>query len=194
MKTQEVKETISNFLTETLVEKFPEFFTKDKVFWERTVEKVPEFPYIMLSQKSISKLNKRYENYKKDTRYLKKTQKKITINFGVYTSTDGLTLFESEKLAQELIDFIEELFTNDALTFNSLCTAGITVEELEVSDIKDLSDFTKTANLFRKEIDIPFKYEHVQEVPTEAGKALIININTDSAKKGIEMEVNSEHL
>ena len=99
------------------------------------------------------------------------------MTFGVYTPNSDGSLDEANNLATELVEYIQDLFTETQSTFDTLSAQGITVNELECSDIRDLSQFSQTNQEFRKEIDIAFEYDDIQTYTPELCQDLDMEIS-----------------
>ena len=111
--------------------------------------------------------------------FLRITRKemRLLVTFGVYTLNSDGSLVEADNLATELVEYIQDLFTETQSTFDTLSAQGITVNELVSSDIRDLSQFSQTNQEFRKEIDIAFEYDDIQTYTPELGQDLDMEIS-----------------
>ena len=130
----------------------------------------------MLTDTNILRIYKRFEIFHKNGKDLTRKEMRLMVTFGVYTLFNDENLGEADELAMELIEFIQDLFTNTQSTFDILAAKGITINERMASDIRDLSTFSQTNQEFRKEIDIVFEFEDIQEFTPEPGKELDIQI------------------
>ncbi len=182
MKTNTVKKIIYDYLKEKIFQEFPENFelmedSRDEIFWGRLKDQSPDKIYITLIDKKIAKINKRFEEYKSDGKYYRKRSKQLLVTFGVYalSTEDFFTI--ADVLTVEIIEFIERLFTESRETFNKFAEQGIVINELEVSDIRDFSKLSGQTQEFRKEFDLPFEYEDIEEFTPETGKELEIHID-----------------
>lgn len=181
MKTNTVKKIIYDYLKDKIFENFPHHFQlmeypKDEIFWGRLKNHCSDKVYITLIDKKISKLNKRYEEYLEDGKYYHKKSKQVLVTFGVYAQASEDFYHIADTLTVDIIEFIEILFTESQETFNKFAQKGIVINELQASDIRDFSKLNTHTQEFRKEIDIPFEYEDIQEFIPELGKDLEINI------------------
>ena len=181
MNANNVKKIVYDYLKEKIFEKFPEHFElmeypKDEIFWGRLKNESSDKIYITLIDKKISKLNKRFEEYKQDGKYYYKKSKQVLVTFGVYANASEDFFHLADYLTVDIIEFIESLFTESRDTFNFLAEKGIIINELAASDIKDFSKLNTHTQQFRKEIDIPFEYEDIKEYTPDFGKELDINI------------------
>ena len=182
MKTNTVKKIIYDYLKEKIFKEFPENFElmadcRDEIFWGRLKDQSPDKIYITLIDKKISKINKRFDEYKSNGKYYRKRSKQLLVTFGVYALATEDFFSIADKLTVEIIEFIESLFTESQETFNMFSEYGIVINELAVSDIRDLSKLAGQTQEFRKEFDLPFEYEEIEEFTPEAGKDLEINID-----------------
>ena len=181
MKTNEVKTIIYDFLQEKVFERFPEHFNlmeseKMEIFWGKLKTQEQDKVYISLTDKKISKINKRFDEYQMNGKYYRRKTKQLLVTFGVYVVASEEFSRQADCLTLEIAEFIETLLTDTQATFNHFASKNITINELGVSDIKDASHLSQKAQEFRKEIDIPFEYEDVEVLETEFGKDLEINI------------------
>lgn len=192
MKCTDAKKIIYNFFKTELNAAYQELFPLDtnnacnKVFWDRVKHNRPQKPYVMLTDQPPQKIYRRFEQYRENNKYKVRKEMRMHVTFGVYTiATDG-NLAASDKQATELIEFIQDLFTEKESTFNSLRNQGITINELESSDIRDLSAYEQTNQEFRKEIDIAFEYLDITDEVAELGKALNVHIRVDNTNDYID--------
>lgn len=195
MKINEAKKLIYNFFKLQVNKAYPDLFpltdnATNKIFWDRVKNVKPPKPYIVLNDTSINKLYKRYEHFVLDGKEYIRKEYRIIVTFGVYTLINNDNLAEADTLAIELIEFIQNLFTETQETFETLYNSGLTINELESSDIRDLSSFSSTNQEFRKEIDIAFEFDDIQEFVPDLGKSLDISIKV--ANKDITMEFTEE--
>lgn len=182
MKISEAKKIIYNFFKEKVCAAYPEEFPLyngacSKIFWDRVKQARPKKPYIMLSDRDVEKIYNRFESFEKDGRHFVRKEMRLPVTFGVYTVANRGNLVEPDNLAAELAEFIQDLLTETQSTFDTLYNFGITVNELEVANIRDLSGFAQTNQEFRKEIDIVFEFDNLEEVKPEFGKALDVEID-----------------
>jgi len=181
MKTNETKQIIYDFLKEKIFENYPEHFelmedSRSEIFWGRLKTQSYDKVYITLSDKKIAKINKRFEEFEQNGKYYYKKTKQLLVTFGVYVLSSEEFFPNSDSITVDIIEFIENLFTEQQSTFNYFASKGIIINELGVSDIRDTSHLSPKCQEFRKEIDIPFEYEEVSEFSKEFGKDLEINI------------------
>ncbi len=193
MKIQTARTAIYNFFKEEITTAYPRYFKLDenkscsKIFFDRVKQTRPSRPYIMLSDGEIQKIYKRFESYTINGITYTRQEFRYPITIGVYTLVNRCNLVEADNLATELIEHIENLFLNTQATFDFFQDKGITINELESSNIRDLSQFQETNQEFRKEIDIVFEFDEISEHVAEKGRALEINIkvaDTDSTITG----------
>ena len=198
MKTNEVKETIYCFLKEKLSKKFPEIFplnpkgATNKIFWANLKFEKPQRPFVELDEVYKSRLNKRFYPYYVNNIEYTLAQWRLTVKFEVRTVSNNGNPIEAEKTATEIIDFIEYLFTNSQETFDYFNAEEIVINELESSEIRDLSKFLYTNNEFVFSIDIPFEYEDLEERIVEEGQFVEININVDNSNNSIKEEIENK--
>ena len=181
MKTNDVKKIIYDFTKENIYRNYPQFFgltenSTQEIFWGKLKNENYDKVYITLSDKKITKTNKRFEEFLTTEGYCYKKTKQILVSFGVYILSSEEFYHEADELTLEIVEFIENLFTEKQSTFNFFAEKGIAINELATSDIKDTSQLSDKFQIFRKEIEIPFKYEETQTVPTDIGKDLEISI------------------
>ena len=181
MKTNDVKKIIYDFTKENIYENYPGYFgltenSSQEIFWGKLKNESYDKVYITLSDKKISKTGKRFEEFATAEGYCYKKTKQILVSFGVYVLSSEDFYHIADKLTLEIIEFIENLFTEQQSTFNFFAEKGIVINEFATSDIKDTSQLSDKFQIFRKEIEIPFKYEETRTVPTDTGKNLEINI------------------
>ena len=198
MKTNEVKETIYCFLKEKLSKKFPEIFplnpkgATNKIFWANLKFEKPQRPFVELDEVYKSRLNKRFYPYYVNNIEYTLAQWRLTVKFEVRTVSNNGNPIEAKKTATEIIDFIEYLFTNSQETFDYFNAEEIVINELESSEIRDLSKFLYTNNEFVFSIDIPFEYEDLEERIVEEGQFVEININVDNSNNSIKEEIENK--
>lgn len=182
MKISHAKKIIYNFFKNKISMDYPQYFkltnnSTAKIFWDRVKQKKPSKPYIMLTDTDISKIYKRFETFVKNGRQYVRKEMRLLVTFGVYTLKNSDNLSDADTLSTELIEYIQDLFTETQTTFDLLQAQGITINELESSEIRDLSQFLQTNQEFRKEIDIAFEYEDITEYTPEPAKGLEVDIN-----------------
>ena len=182
MNTQTARTIIYNFFKEQIIKAYPKVFKLDannacgKIFFDRLKQTRPARPYIMLSEGELQKIYKRFESYTIDGITYTRQEFRLPVTFGVYTLANRNNLTEADNTATEIIEYINNLFLNTQSTFDYLSNKGITVNELESSDIRDLSQFQQTNQEFRKEIDIMFEFDNISQNTAELGEALGVNI------------------
>ena len=175
MKINETKQIIYTFFKTKLEEAYPDI--ELPVFWRYIEQSEPQKPYIMLSEASVAKLYKRFETFQNYGQGYVRKEMRLLVTFGVYTPNSDGSLDEANNLATELVEYIQDLFTETQSTFDTLSAQRITVNELECSDIRDLSQFSQTNQEFRKEIDIAFEYDDIQTYTPELGQDLDMEIS-----------------
>lgn len=195
MKITEAKKVIYNFFKNSISKDYPQYFkltnnATTKLFWDRVKQKKPAKPYIMLSDANISKIYRRFETFTKDGKQYVRKEMRLLVTFGVYTLKNNDNLADADTLCTELIEYIQNLFTETQSTFDALAAQGITINELESSEIRDLSQFSQTNQEFRKEIDIAFEYDDITTYTPELAKGLNIDISVSNTDNSIEMEIN----
>lgn len=195
MKISQAKKIIYNFFKNKISTDYPQYFkltnnSTAKIFWDRVKQKKPSKPYIMLTDTDISKIYKRFETFVKNGKQYVRKEMRLFVTFGVYTLKNSDNLSDADTLSTELIEYIQDLFTETQTTFDLLQAQGITINELESSEIRDLSQFSQTNQEFRKEIDIAFEYEDITEYTPEPAKGLEIGISVSQTDNSIEMEIN----
>lgn len=146
MKINETKQIIYTFFKTKLEEAYSDI--ELPVFWRYIEQSEPQKPYIMLSEASVAKLYKRFETFQNDGQGYVRKEMRLLVTFGVYTPNSDGSLDEANNLATELVEYIQDLFTETQSTFDTLSAQGITVNELECSDIRDLSQFSQTNQEF----------------------------------------------
>ena len=182
MKTNEVKRIIYDFLKEKVFENYPRYFelmenSYDEIFWGKLKNGSSDKIYISLIDKNISKVAKRFEEYNENGKYYYQKRKRMLVTISVYITASEDFFSLADKLTVDLLEFIEALFTENIDTFNYFSQHNIVINELQVSDIRDKSSISAQTQEFRKEIDIPFEYEEIQEYTPELGCSLDIDIN-----------------
>ena len=199
MNNNEAKDLIYAFLKSEINAAYPDLFPLDsnnacsKVFWDRVKHNRPNKPYIMLTDQPPQKIYRRFEQYRQDNQYKVRKEMRMHVTFSVYTiATDG-NLAASDRLASNLIEFIQDLFTEKESTFIALHNQGVTINELESSDIRDLSEYEQTNQEFRKEIDIAFEYLDITDENGELGRALNVNIRVDNTTDYINGDYAAEN-
>ncbi len=195
MKITEAKKVIYNFFKNSISKDYPQYFkltnnATTKLFWDRVKQKKPAKPYIMLLDANISKIYRRFETFIKDGKQYVRKEMRLLVTFGVYTLKNNDNLADADTLCTELIEYIQNLFTETQSTFDALAAQGITINELESSEIRDLSQFSQTNQEFRKEIDIAFEYDDITAYTPELAKGLNIDISVSNTDNSIEMEIN----
>lgn len=192
MKINEVKKKIYNFFKAEINAKYPEIFVLDtnnacnNVFWDRVKQTRPQLPFIMLTDGEPQKIYKRFESYYQNNKYKTRKEIRLPVTFGVYTVAISGNLVAADNQATEIIEFIQDLFTEKESTFIALYNQGITINELESSNIRDLSAYQQTNQEFRKEIDIAFEYVDITEEAGKLGKALNVHIQVDNTTDFID--------
>lgn len=198
MNTNQVMEEVYVFTKQKLSEKFPEIFPLDlnratnKIFISNGKFEKPQRPLVELDDIFKSKLHKRFNPYYKGNIEYTPMQWRVTVKFEVKTTNNEGNLIGGKKQANQIIDYIENLFTNNQETFNHFDTKGIIINELESSDVRDLSRFMFTNNEFVKSIDICFEYEEIEERVIEYGKFVGVDIKVDNSNNSIKMEVDNQ--
>ena len=197
METHEVKKIIYRYVKEKLSAKFPDIFplnekgATNKIFWSNNKTESPKKPVVELSEVYRARLYKRFNPYRKNGKEYTPAQWRLTVKFEVRTASGDGNMAEAEKLATQIIDFIERLFTNTAETFNFFDMYGVVVNELEASSIRDLSRFMYTNNAYVFSLDIPFEYEDIEEAAVTYGQIAQIDIKVDDGINSIKTEVKS---
>ena len=199
MQIQQAKTIIYNFLKNKIAVDYPKYFRLtnnacSKLFWDRVKQEKPTKPYIMLSDANISKIYRRFETFVQDGRQYIRKEMRLLVTFGVYTLKNSDNLSDADALCTELIEYIQNLFTETQSTFDTLYAQGITVNELESSEIRDLSQFSQTNQEFRKEIDIAFEYDDITTYTPELAKGLEVDINISQTDNSIKMEITNERI
>jgi len=200
MKINDVKPIIYNFFKTQLNTEYPLVFPLDKnnacanIFWDRVKQTRPQRPYIMLTDNEPQKIYRRFERFFKDGKYYTRKEMRLHVTFGVYTTATDGNLVAADNQANELIEFIQNLFTEKENTFFALHNQGIVINELESSNIRDLSGFTQTNQEFRKEIDIAFEFEDITVESGELAKGLKINIQVDNTDEFIQLDKDFKDL
>ena len=199
MKNNAAKDIIYSFFKREINAAYPELFPLDenggcaKVFWDRVRHNRPQKPYIMLTDQPPQKIYRRFEQFEKNGNNYVRKEMRMHVTFGVYAIETSGNLSASDKLSTEITEFIQDLFTENESTFIALHNQGITINELESSDIRDLSAFEQTNQEFRKEIDIAFEYLDVTEFAGEQAKSLFVNIQVDNTDDFITGEYEAEN-
>ena len=197
MKINEAKPIIYNFFKNKISDAYSDLFPLDsnnatgKIFWDRVKQTRPQKPYIMLSDLAPQKIYKRYEEFEKNGNVYVRKEMRMPVTFGVYTIATNGNLAASDNQATDLIEYIQDLFTETNETFISLSNQGITINELESSEIRDLSAYSQTNQEFRKEIDIVFEFQDVAEKETELGQALNVQISVDNTSESITVDFDN---
>lgn len=200
MKINDVKPIIYNFFKTQLNAEYPLIFPLDKnnactnIFWDRVKQIRPQRPYVMLTDNEPQKIYRRFERFFKDGKYYTRKEMRLHVTFGVYTTATDGNLVAADNQAIELIEFIQNLFTEKESTFFALHNQGIVINELESSNIRDLSGFTQTNQEFRKEIDIAFEFEDITAESGEPAKGLKINIQVDNTDEFIQLDKDFKDL
>ena len=199
MKINEVKKKIYNFFKAEINAKYPEIFVLDtnnacnNVFWDRVKQTRPQLPFIMLTDGEPQKIYRRYEWYYENYKYKVRKEMRLPVTFGVYTVATSGNLVAADNQATEIIEFIQDLFTEKESTFIALHNQGITINELESSNIRDLSAYQQTNQEFRKEVDIAFEYVDIETEQAEPGKALNVHIQVDNTTDFIDGDYEAEN-
>lgn len=195
MKTHEVKKLIYRYSKEKLSAKFPEIFplnengATNKIFWSHVKTESPKKPVVELSEVYRARLYKRFNPYRKNGKEYTSAQWRLTVKFEVRTASGDGNMANAERLASQIIDYIERLFTNTVETFDHFKQYGVVINELEASSIRDLSRFMYTNNAYVFSVDIPFEYEDIEETATVAGEIVEIDIKVDNSTNSIKTEV-----
>ena len=175
----DVKDKIYEFFKAEMAYNFPDVFPLDetgfseKIYWEKTRDTSPSKPYIVLKTIMRSKINKAHEVYKIDGKPYQRENWRMVVTFSVYNNT-----VDGERTASDYIEFIELLF-NKQTTFEALQKNDIIVNEKEISDIRDLSDYGETNYNYRYEIDVTFEFDKIIEP----------DVYGDGEKVYIEMDI-----
>lgn len=195
MNINAVKPIIYNYLKTSVNAKYPDLFPLDNnnacgnIFWDRIKQSRPQRPFIQLTDGNPQKIYKRFERYYQNGKYHTRKEMRLPVTFGVYTTATDGNLAAADNQAIELIEFIQNLFTENENTFIALHNQGITINELEgSSEIRDLSAFEQTNQEFRKEFDVAFEFIEITEESGELGKALLVNIQVDNGDEYIELD------
>jgi hypothetical protein len=173
MKTYEFKNYIFEYFNDKTLLKFPDL--NGKIYRERLRINKPEFPFIVMKSGERIKINKRYETYYSNNTEYTRVQYRIPITFAVHDLKQSP--IDAEIFTDDVIDYIESFFEDDAQTHSYFHEQGIVINELLCSGVRDISKTTETNQEFIKEIDITFEFEDLREIPSEMGKDLEININ-----------------
>ena len=144
----------------------------------------------MLTDANISKIYRRFETFVQNGKQYVRKEMRLLVTFGVYTLKNSNNLSDADALCSEIIEYIQDLFTETQTTFDILSSQGITVNELESSEIRDLSQFSHTNQEFRKEIDIAFEYDDITTYTPELAEGLKVDISVSQTDNSIEMEIN----
>ena len=172
MKTYQFKNEIFEYFNTKMTAEFP---TLDgHIFRERLRSIQPEYPFVVLKSNERTRINKRFERYNSGKKTCIKAQYRLPVTFSVYMLSQNSS--EAEEFSDNVIDYIEYLFTDCEDTHYTLAEKGIAVNELLNSGVRDLSSFAQTAQEFRKDIDIVFEFEDIQEYSYELGKTVDIDI------------------
>lgn len=199
MKITEAKKVIYNFFKQNIAKDYPQYFRDENnalanVFWSRVKQEEPDKPYIMLAEKAVSRIYKRFEIFEKDGLQYTRKEMRLVVTFGVYTAGSSGSLAGADELATDLSEYIQNLFTQTQSTFDTLGAQGITVNELESSDIRDLSQFSQTNQEFRKEIDIAFEYDDITGYTPEPAEGLEVDISVALTDNKIEGDFQNERI
>ena len=195
MKISQAKKIIYNFFKSSISKAFPQYFNLtnnacSKLFWDRIKQQKPAKPYVMLTDANISKIYRRFETFVQNGKQYVRKEMRLLVTFGVYTLKNSNNLSDADALCSEIIEYIQDLFTETQTTFDILSSQGITVNELESSEIRDLSQFSHTNQEFRKEIDIAFEYDDITTYTPELAEGLKVDISVSQTDNSIEMEIN----
>ena len=199
MKINEAKNIIYNFFKTEICAKYPEYFPLEsnnacgKVFWDRVKQTRPQLPFVMLTDLEPQKIYRRFERYFQDGKYKVRKEMRMHVTFGVYTIAVNGNLVTADRQATDIIEFIQDLFTENENTFIALQNQGITINEIESSNIRDLSAFQQTNQEFRKEVDIAFEFVDITEETGELGKALNVHIQVDNTTDFIDGDYEAEN-
>ena len=185
METNTVKQIIYDFLKEKVFQTFPKYFdlmenSRDEIFWGRLQNQSYDKIYVSLIDKKITKIDRRYEEYRSGDIYYYKKRKQLLVTIAVYVVSNTEFTSVSDNLVVDLIEYIESLLTESQATFNYFASNGIVINELGVSEIKDMSSLNTKTQEFRKEFDIPFEYEDIREYEPEFGCELSVDINSNT--------------
>ena len=195
MQISQAKKIIYNFFKSSISKAFPQYFKLtnnacSKLFWDRIKQQKPAKPYVMLTDANISKIYRRFETFVQNGKQYVRKEMRLLVTFGVYTLKNSNNLSDADALCSEIIEYIQDLFTETQTTFDILSSQGITVNELESSEIRDLSQFSHTNQEFRKEIDIAFEYDDITTYTPELAEGLKVDISVSQTDNSIEMEIN----
>lgn len=193
MKITEAKKVVYNFFKNNISKDYPQYFkltnnATSKIFWDRVKQSKPAKPYIMMSDADVSKIYRRFEIFEQDGKQYVRKEMRLLVTFGVYTLKNNSNLAEADNLCTELIEYIQNLFTETQSTFDTLSAQGITINELEGSEIRDLSQFSQTNQEFRKEIDIAFEYDDITAYTPELAEGLEVDISVSLTDNSITGE------
>lgn len=195
MKIKDVKKIIYNFTKDSLSKTYPYLFklnenkATNRIFWKNAKEEKPPKPFVRLRVIRNSKLYRRFNSHVENGKEITKEQWQLRVEFAVCTLASDNNLFKAEEQANEIIEFLEQLFTNNRETFDYLSSKNITVNELESSEIRDLSDFLYTNNEYLFCFEVPFEYENISERKLDYGKGIDVDIRVGNTDNSIKTEV-----
>ena len=173
MKTYQFKNALDEFFSGKMAEQYPGL----AVFRERLRSQQPDYPFVVLKSGERTRLNKRFESFQQDGKTCVKAQFRLPVTFSVYALSQNAG--DAEKFSDEVIDYIEYLFTDCRDTHFLFFVKGIVINELLNSGVRDLSRFSNTNQEFREDIDIVFEFEDVQKFSYELGEKLDIDIRSE---------------
>jgi hypothetical protein len=172
MKTYQFKNLLFEYFYSKFIENYPEF--TGKVFRERLKINKPEYPYLIMKSGERTRINKRFEKFRKNDIDYVRASYRISVNFSVHVLEEKP--LQAEMLADEAADFIEEIFLDRESTHVDLRNSGIVINEELCSGIRDKSEFSKTAQEFIRDINIIFEFEHMKTESSELAKEIETNV------------------
>lgn len=173
MKKYQFKTILFEYFNKKIIEKFP--ILSEKIYRENLVLRKPPHPFLTIKTLKTMRAQKRFETYYKDNiRYIK-SKYQTQVVFTIHSLLADKSC--SEKFADDVIDFVEELFLLSMDTQIDLAQRGIVVNEFFDSEIVEENCPINSDREFVKRITLMFEFEDINEIVSDYGKDLEIKIN-----------------
>lgn len=185
-----VNGAILSYVLDRLSNKYPEYFSIDKVFWSDTISERPEMPYCYLYEIGDDSLGDTTEvDDKRDSqgKYLSTIEidrSVITLSINVCTMKDvNLSGLQAKNLAKAITRYLRRLFKSpqslDYFQYENEYYTPIAITY--TSDLRYIPDFEDTTTKFKFSFDVSFAFHEVFEDEIDTKKAM-----------GMHAEVNNE--
>lgn len=173
MKKYQFKTILFEYFNEKITEKFP--ILSGKIYRENLLLRKPTHPFLTIKTLKTERAQKRFETYYKDNiRYIK-SKYKTQVIFTIHSLLADKN--SSEKFADDVMDFVEELFLLSLDAQIDLAHRGIVVDEFFDSEIVEENCPINSDREFVKNITLKFEFEDIKEIVADYGKDLEIKIN-----------------